>query len=100
MSSIRRGYIYLVSAISLQAVAWAIIALLRNLFVFGIDPVAVAFQIAVIVIGLPVNMDGTIGPAAKAVEAFVELLQKEVGLPVDTFRQTRHVQRRAAGRDG
>ncbi len=54
MSSIRRGYIYIVSAISLQAVAWAIIALLRNLFVFGIDPVAVAFQIAVIVIGLPV----------------------------------------------
>jgi len=54
MSNVRRWYLYIVSAISLQAVAWAIIALLRNLFIFGIDPLAVAFQIAVILIGLPV----------------------------------------------
>jgi len=51
---VRRWYIYIVCAVSLQAVAWAIIALLRNLFVFGVDPLAVAFQIAVVVIGLPV----------------------------------------------
>lgn len=38
-----------------------------------------------IVIGLPINMDGSIGPAAKAVEAFVELLAKEIGIPIDTW---------------
>jgi len=54
MSSARRLYTYLVSAISLQAVTWAIIALLRNLIIFGIDREAVAFQVAVIIIGLPV----------------------------------------------
>ena len=53
MFTVRRWYIYIVSAISLQAVAWAIIALLRNLLIFGIDPLAVAFQMAVVVIGLP-----------------------------------------------
>ena len=54
MFTVRRWYIYVVSAISLQSVTWAIIALLRNLFIFGIDPLAVAFQIAVVVIGMPV----------------------------------------------
>jgi len=54
MFTVRRWYIYIVSVISLQAVAWAIIALLRNLFIFGIDPLAVAFQMAVVVIGMPV----------------------------------------------
>jgi hypothetical protein len=34
-------------------VTWAIIALLRNLLIFGIDPLAVASQMAVIIIGLP-----------------------------------------------
>lgn len=53
MSTTRRWYIYLISAISLQAVTWALIALLRNMFVFNLDPLAVAFQIAVIIIGLP-----------------------------------------------
>ncbi|MBU0702652.1 MAG: DUF3842 family protein [Chloroflexi bacterium] len=56
MSTVRRWYIYLVSAISLQAVTWAIIALLRNLFISRLDPppTAIAFPIAVILIGLPV----------------------------------------------
>ncbi|MBT3337182.1 MAG: DUF3842 family protein [Anaerolineae bacterium] len=54
MSNARRWYIYLVSAISLQAVTWAIIALLRNLTLFGINRSAVAFQVAVLVMGLPV----------------------------------------------
>jgi hypothetical protein len=54
----RRFYIYLVSAISVQAITWAVIALLRNLFISDLDPdvVATAFQIAVIVIGLPVYL--------------------------------------------
>ena len=56
MSSIRRWYIFLVSAISLQAVTWAIIALLRNLAISRLNPppTAIAFEIAVILIGLPV----------------------------------------------
>jgi len=56
MITVRRWYIFLVSAISLQAVTWAIIALLRNLLTQGFSaPVeATAFQIAVVVIGLPV----------------------------------------------
>ena len=56
MSSVRRWYIYLVSAISLQGVAWAIIALLRNLALSRLNPppTAIAFEIAVILIGLPV----------------------------------------------
>lgn len=54
MSTVRRWYTYLVCAITLQAVAWAFIALMRTLFIFGIDPIAASFQIAVVIIGLPV----------------------------------------------
>ena len=54
MSNARRWYIYLVSAITLQAITWAIIALLRNLLIFGINENAVAFQVAVLIIALPV----------------------------------------------
>lgn len=56
MATVRRWYIFLVCAISLHSVTWAVIALLRNLFISGSDaPVAViAFEIAVIVIGLPI----------------------------------------------
>jgi hypothetical protein len=56
MSTVRRWYIYLVSAISLQAVAWAIITLLRNLLISRLDPppTSIAFQIAVILVGLPI----------------------------------------------
>ena len=54
MNIARRWYIYIVALITLQSVTWALITLLRNLIVFGIDPLTVAFQIAVIIIGLPV----------------------------------------------
>ncbi|NTU79242.1 MAG: hypothetical protein HGA45_07535, partial [Chloroflexales bacterium] len=58
MSSVRRWYIFLVATISLQAVTWAVIALLRN--VLGVwgerSTEAIAFQVAVIVIGLPVYL--------------------------------------------
>jgi len=54
MSTVRRVYIYLVCAISLQVVTWATIALLRNLAVVRPpSPTTIAFEIAVIVIGLP-----------------------------------------------
>ncbi|MGD8814459.1 MAG: DUF5671 domain-containing protein [Anaerolineales bacterium] len=52
----RRFYIYVVSAVSLNAVAWAIISLLRSLIITGAESSAstIAFQIAVILIGLPI----------------------------------------------
>jgi len=36
-----------------------------------------------IVLGLPLNMDGSRGPAAERVEQFADLLSKQVNLPVD-----------------
>jgi hypothetical protein len=54
MNTARRWYIYLVCAVSLQAVAWAVIALLRNLLAGGHGEItAIAFQIATIIIALP-----------------------------------------------
>jgi hypothetical protein len=49
MSNIKRWYFYTVCAISLQAVAWAVIVLLRNRTVDSL-----AFQAAVIIVGLPI----------------------------------------------
>jgi hypothetical protein len=56
MLSIRRWYVYLVSGISLQSVTWALIFLLRFLFVPSRHPSTLeqAFFIAVIIIGLPI----------------------------------------------
>ena len=56
MSTVRRWYIYLVSAVSLQAVAWAMIVLLRNLLISRLNPppTLIAFPIAVILVGLPI----------------------------------------------
>ncbi len=56
MSTVRRLYIYLVSAISLQGSVWAIIALLRNLLIPSLNAptTKLAFEIAVIIIGLPI----------------------------------------------
>jgi hypothetical protein len=53
MVTVRRWYIFLVCAISLQSVAWAVITLLQDLLTSGGSVVALAFQIAVVVIGLP-----------------------------------------------
>ncbi len=52
----RRFYIYAVTAISLNAFAWSIISLLRELIISGFrsSTEAVAFQMAVILIGLPI----------------------------------------------
>jgi hypothetical protein len=56
MSTPRRVYIYVVSAISLNAVTWAVISLLRNLLISRFQPstTGLAFQIAVLLIGIPV----------------------------------------------
>ena len=56
MLSVRRLYIYLVSGISLQSVAWAVIYLLRSLLIPDRDAstLELAFFIAVIIIGFPI----------------------------------------------
>lgn len=56
MSSIRRWYLFAVCAVSLQAVAWAAIVLLRGLLNprFQADFELISVQIAVIIIGLPI----------------------------------------------
>lgn len=53
MVTVRRWYIFLVCAVSLQSVTWAVITLLQDLLTSGGSVAAIAFQIAVIVIGLP-----------------------------------------------
>ena len=42
-------------------------------------------QVAVIVVGLPLNMDGSRGPAAEAVERFVRELRRLGELPVEVW---------------
>jgi putative Holliday junction resolvase len=39
-------------------------------------------RITEVVLGLPLNMDGSSGPKAKEVEAFAQKIQSEFGLPV------------------
>ncbi len=58
MATVRRWYMFLVSAISLQAVAWAVIALFRDLLTpdYQAPIEATAFQIAVIIVGLPIYL--------------------------------------------
>lgn len=58
MTLIRRSYVYLASAISLQAATWAVIALARNVIAEGGGGPreALAFQMAVIVIALPIYL--------------------------------------------
>jgi len=42
-------------------------------------------QVSLILVGLPRNMDGTFGPAAQKVQAFVTELQKAVQVPIKTW---------------
>lgn len=54
-----------------------------------------------IVLGLPVNMDGTLGPKAQQIQAFKEKLEKEWGIPVDLWdERLTTVQAEAALRSG
>jgi len=58
MVNVRRWYVYLASAIALQAVVWAAIFLLRNLIIPGMDvpKTTLALQISVIIVGLPLYL--------------------------------------------
>jgi putative Holliday junction resolvase len=42
-------------------------------------------EVSLIVVGLPVNMDGTEGPSARAARAFAGSLGSATGLPVEMF---------------
>ena len=42
-------------------------------------------EIALILVGLPRNMDGSCGPAVQKVEAFVHLLRETIAIPVRTW---------------
>jgi putative Holliday junction resolvase len=42
-------------------------------------------EVSLIVVGLPLNMDGTEGPSARAARAFAERVGSATGLPVEMF---------------
>lgn len=57
-----------------------------------------------LVVGLPLSLDGSVGPAAKAALKEVDLLARATGLPVDTWDErlttvTAHHDLQAAGLD-
>ena len=51
----------------------------------AVAKLATEWEVAEIVVGLPVNMDGSHGPAAENASAFAEKLAEVSGLPVHTW---------------
>lgn len=45
----------------------------------------VEYEVYKLVVGFPKNMDGSIGPQARAIQELAVLLQQELGLPVDLW---------------
>lgn len=43
------------------------------------------FEVQRLVVGLPLNMNGTLGPQGEKVLAFIEKLKKSLNLPVETW---------------
>ena len=67
-----------------------------------IAELAAEYEAEAIVVGLPINMDGSYGPAARSAQAFCRTLRSLTGLPVVTYdeRLTSHeaeARLRAAG---
>ncbi len=46
---------------------------------------ALEHQVERVLIGIPLNMDGTSGEAVRRVDRFMELLRTELGLPLEGF---------------
>lgn len=42
-------------------------------------------EVSLILVGLPLNMDGSSGPAAQKVQSFVHLLKETIAIPVRTW---------------
>jgi putative Holliday junction resolvase len=62
-------------------------------------------DVAAVVVGLPLNMDGSRGPRSEQTEAFVQALRKRVDVPVSTWDErlstrSAHDALREAGLDG
>lgn len=51
----------------------------------ALKKVASEYGVTEVVIGLPVNMDGTLGPRAKGVNDLVPVLEEALGVPVKTW---------------
>lgn len=62
----------------------------------GLTEVCKKHAVGEIVIGLPVNMNGTFGPKAEEARALIPLLEKSTGLPVHTWDE--RLTSRQAGR--
>lgn len=43
------------------------------------------YQVSEIVVGMPKNMDGTLGPRAEKTQQFINFLSKRIDLPVETW---------------
>ena len=70
-----------------------------------IRAVAEEYGVGKLVLGRPLNMDGTRGPRAEKAEAFAELLRNATGLPVTLWDERRttidaHQILRANGKNG
>jgi putative Holliday junction resolvase len=63
-----------------------IAAIKVNAFDNGIAQIATIVklrQIQKMIVGYPLNMDGSIGPKAKEIDRFIVLLEKEIGIPAE-----------------
>jgi putative Holliday junction resolvase len=56
----------------------------RSATISALRAVIAAHSVRCVVVGMPWNMDGSRGPAAERVEAFIRLLANELALPLDT----------------
>jgi putative holliday junction resolvase len=50
-----------------------------------IDDIVRQYGVQRIVVGLPLRMDGSLGPAAEGVRAFIDRLREEVSVPIATW---------------
>jgi len=53
--------------------------------VVGLTSLIARHEVSAIVVGLPLNMDGSRGEMAYEAEAFANRIRQETGLPVDSF---------------
>ncbi|OPY70915.1 MAG: putative Holliday junction resolvase [Syntrophorhabdaceae bacterium PtaU1.Bin034] len=51
----------------------------------AIKEVVQQFEVSRIVVGLPKNLDGSLGPKAQLIEQFAESIRRATGLPVDLW---------------
>ncbi|HKW29093.1 MAG TPA: Holliday junction resolvase RuvX [Verrucomicrobiae bacterium] len=54
-------------------------------FLARLKKLLVEKEVDLVLIGLPRNMDGTYGPAAQKVEAFVAVLRSAIAVPIKTW---------------